>query len=89
MLHIAFHGNLAFLVHPLFIGKSSKNDNIFFFCFILVVESAMYSLENCNQPDTEDDVTYENHDEEAVAMLEEFPSGVCQVYTIKYSFSMN
>ncbi|XP_010914379.1 BTB/POZ domain-containing protein POB1 [Elaeis guineensis] len=40
-----------------------------------VVESAMYSLENCNQPDTEDDVTYENHDEEAVAMLEEFPSG--------------
>lgn len=43
----------------------------------------MYILENCNQPDTEDYVTYENHDEEVVAMLEEFPSGVCQVFTIK------
>ncbi|XP_077251244.1 BTB/POZ domain-containing protein POB1-like isoform X2 [Tasmannia lanceolata] len=30
---------------------------------------------NCNQPDTEDGVAYENEDEEAVAMIEETPSG--------------
>ncbi|OMO79680.1 BTB/POZ-like protein [Corchorus capsularis] len=29
---------------------------------------------NCNMPDTEDGVTYENQDEEAVAMIEELPS---------------
>lgn len=31
---------------------------------------------NCNMPDTEDGVAYENQDEEAVAMLEESPPGV-------------
>lgn len=29
---------------------------------------------NCNIPDTEDGVTYENQDEEAMAMIEEPPS---------------
>ncbi|RVW43223.1 BTB/POZ domain-containing protein [Vitis vinifera] len=31
---------------------------------------------NCNMPDTEDGVAYENQDEEAVAMIEESPPGV-------------
>ena len=31
---------------------------------------------NCNMPDTVDGVTYENQDEEAVAMAEESPSDV-------------
>lgn len=30
---------------------------------------------NCNMPDTEDGVIYENQDEDAVAMIEESPSG--------------
>ncbi|XP_077212635.1 BTB/POZ domain-containing protein POB1-like isoform X1 [Tasmannia lanceolata] len=41
-------------------------------------ELALYREEhilNCNQPDTEDGVAYENQDEEAVAMIEESPSG--------------
>lgn len=31
---------------------------------------------NCNMPDTEDGVTYENQDEEAVAMIEGSPTDV-------------
>ena len=31
---------------------------------------------NCNMPDTEDGEGYGNQDEEAVAMIEESPSGV-------------
>lgn len=31
---------------------------------------------NCNMPDSDDGVAYENQDEEAVAMIEEPPSGV-------------
>lgn len=29
---------------------------------------------NCNMPDTDDGVAYENQDEDAVAMIEESPS---------------
>ncbi|KAJ0986230.1 hypothetical protein J5N97_004586 [Dioscorea zingiberensis] len=41
-------------------------------------EFSVYNSEqivNCDQPDTEDAGTYENHDGEAVAMIEETPSG--------------
>lgn len=31
---------------------------------------------NCNMLDTEDGLAYENQDEEAVAMVEEYPSGL-------------
>lgn len=31
---------------------------------------------NCNMPDTEDGLAYENQDEEAVAMIEESPPGI-------------
>ena len=33
---------------------------------------------NCDQPDTEDCVAYENNDEEVVAMIEESPPNVGQ-----------
>ncbi|KAI9174514.1 hypothetical protein LWI28_018427 [Acer negundo] len=39
-----------------------------------VVEQREEQILNCNMPDTEDGVTYENQDEEPVAMIEELPA---------------
>ncbi|KAK3227964.1 hypothetical protein Dsin_007826 [Dipteronia sinensis] len=39
-----------------------------------VVEQREEQILNCNMPDTDDGVTYENQDEEPVAMIEELPA---------------
>lgn len=41
---------------------------------------------DCNQPDIEDGVADENQDGEAVAMIEESPSGVCQILQLLMLF---
>lgn len=45
---------------------------------------------NCNMPDSDDGVVYENQDEEAVAMIEESPSDAginCNRVDAQFSFS--
>ncbi|KAI0496411.1 hypothetical protein KFK09_022727 [Dendrobium nobile] len=56
------------------------------------VEFAVYNSDNildCNQPDTEDTVAYESNDGEAIAMIEESPSGDAPSHSNESSFGMD
>ncbi|RWR80254.1 BTB/POZ domain-containing protein POB1 isoform X1 [Cinnamomum micranthum f. kanehirae] len=59
---------------------------------VIAAELAVYREEHilsCNQPDTKEGVLYENHDEEAVAMIEESPSGDEAAHSNDSSWSMD
>lgn len=78
----------------LFFSKYTKNQvstpiNINSILFDIAAEFEVYNsghILDCNQPDIEDGVADENQDGEAVAMIEESPSGVCQILQLLMLF---
>ncbi|KAF8380118.1 hypothetical protein HHK36_027590 [Tetracentron sinense] len=69
------------------IGAGRNTDSLFSAADFAVDQEEQ--VLNCNQPDTDDGIAYENEDEEAEAMIEESPSGDEAAHSNDSSWSMD